>query len=154
MESVAVLNLWGDESRNSGAMSRRSFLQAGALGLGALSLADVLRLRAEAPGRSKPRAVIMVCLAGGPSHLETYDLKPEASADYRGEFRPIRSNVAGFDLCELFPLQARIADKLAVVRSLQFVEPMQHELEEVYTGFPRAARRPSFGAVVSRFRGA
>src|SRR4051812_34048169 len=140
MENAAVLNLWGDRSSDSGPMSRRSFFQAGALGLGALSLADVLRLRAETPGRAKPRAVIMVCLAGGPSHLDTYDLKPGASADYRGEFKPIKTNVPGFELCEHFPLQAKIADKLALVRSVRWVEPMQHELEEVYTGFPKASK--------------
>jgi hypothetical protein len=133
-------------------LDRRGFLSAA--GLGALSLANVLRLRAEAPAATtKPRAVIMICLAGGPSHMETYDLKPDAPTDYRGEFRPIRTNVPGFDICELFPRQARIADKLSLVRSLSFVEPMQHELEEVYTGFPRSAKRPSFAAVVSRFKG-
>ncbi len=135
-------------------LGRRDFLQLGALGLGGLTLADILRLRAEQPGQltaKKPRSVIMVCLAGGPSHLDMYDLKPEAPSDYRGEFNPIHSNVPGFDLCEHFPLQATIADKLALVRSLQLVEPMQHELEEVYTGFPKSAKRPAFGSVVSRF---
>ena len=92
----------------------------------------------------------MVCLAGGPSHLDMYDLKPDAPADYRGEFKPIQTNVPGFDICEHMPLQAKIADKLALVRTVQFVEPMQHELEEVYTGFPKSAHRPSFGSVVSR----
>jgi hypothetical protein len=95
----------------------------------------------------------MVCLAGGPSHLDMYDLKPDAPSEYRGEFRPIRTNVPGFDICEAMPMQTQIADKLAVVRTVQFVEPMQHELEEVYTGYPKSAQRPSFGAVISRFRG-
>ena len=103
-------------------IGRRAFLRAGTLGLGGLTLADVLRLRAEAKGRSSPRAVIMVCLAGGPSHIDTYDLKPKAPCEYRGEFRPIKSDVPGFDLCEHMPLQAKIADKLALVRSLQFVD--------------------------------
>src|SRR5262245_36571882 len=75
-------------------ITRRTFLQLGAVG--GLSLANVLRLRAEAGG-SKPRAVIMVCLAGGPSHMDMYDMKPDAPADYRGEFKPIRTNVPGFD---------------------------------------------------------
>jgi hypothetical protein len=136
----------------SNPLNRRDFLRAGALGLGSLTLADVLRLRAET-GAPTPRAVIMVCLAGGPSHMDMYDLKPNAPADYRGEFKPIRTNVPGFDICEHMPLQATIADKLALVRTVQFVEPMQHELEEVYTGFPRASKRPSFGAVVSKYRG-
>jgi hypothetical protein len=149
-----MLTLWGKGHRSCDRINRRDFLRIGALGLGGLTLADVLRLRAQAsPSTPTPRAVIMVCLAGGPSHLDTYDLKPAAPADYRGEFRPIRTNVPGFDLCEHMPLQARIADRLALVRTVQFVEPMQHELEEVYTGFPKAAARPSFGAVVSRFRG-
>jgi hypothetical protein len=147
-----VLTLWGGKRRFCDGIDRRDFLRVGALGLGGLTLADVLRLRAQNNSRS-PRSVIMVCLAGGPSHLDMYDMKPAAPADYRGEFRPIKSNVPGLELCEHMPLQARIADKLALVRTVQFVEPMQHELEEVYTGFPKSAKRPSFGAVVSKFRG-
>ncbi len=131
--------------------TRRDLLRLGALG--GLSLPDVLRLRAQEPTGKAPRAVIMVCLAGGPSHLDMYDLKPNAPSEVRGEFKPIKTVVPGFDICEHFPLQAGIADKLALVRSLQFVEPMQHELEEVYTGFPKSAKRPSFGSVISRFKG-
>jgi hypothetical protein len=132
---------------------RRDFLRAGALGFGGLTLPNLLRLRAAQGETKTPRAVIMVCLAGGPSHLETYDMKPDAPADYRGEFNPIKTNVSGFDICEHMPLQTKIADKLALVRTVQFVEPMQHELEEVYTGFPIAQHRPSFGSVISKFRG-
>src|SRR5579872_790977 len=153
-ENLAVLTFWGARRRFCDRINRRDFLQVGALGLGGLALPDILRLRAETGSRPAPRAVIMVCLAGGPSHLDMYDMKPNAPADYRGEFKPIRTNVPGFDICEHMPMQAGIADKLALVRTVQFVEPMQHELEEVYTGFPKAAKRPSFGAVISRFRGA
>ena len=134
------------------AIGRREFLQLGMAGAGSLSLANILKLRAEAATGTRPRSVIMVCLAGGPSHLDTYDPKPDAPIEYRGEFRPIQSNVPGFDVCEHLPLQAQIADKLALVRSVQFVEPMQHELEEVYTGFPKSQQRPSFGSVISYFR--
>ncbi|MCY2967546.1 MAG: DUF1501 domain-containing protein [Planctomycetota bacterium] len=149
-----MLTVWGDRHRCCDNIPRRDFLQVGALGLGGLALGDILRLRSEAQvGTKCPRAVIMVCLAGGPSHLDMYDLKPEAPSDYRGEFQQIGSNVPGFDLCEHMPLQATIADKLALVRTVQFVEPMQHELEEVYTGFPKSAKRPTFGSIVSRFRG-
>jgi hypothetical protein len=148
-----MLTLWGAKQRLCDGVTRRDFLRVGALGLGGLTLADLLRLRARAASPSSPRAVIMVCLAGGPSHIDMYDLKPDAPADYRGEFRPIRTNVPGFDLCELMPRQARIADKLALLRTVRFVEPMQHELQEVYTGFPKASKRPAFGSVVSRFRG-
>src|SRR5439155_1497179 len=104
-----------------------------------------LRLRARAGVSSSPRAVIMVCLAGGPSHIDMYDLKPRAPTEFRGDFHPIATKVPGFDVCELMPLQATIAEKLALVRTVQFVEPMQHELQECYTGFPKAAHRPAFG---------
>jgi Protein of unknown function (DUF1501) len=146
-----MLTFWGPKRPYCDKINRRDFLQLGALGLGGLTLADVLRLRAESKTGSSPRAVIMVCLAGGPSHIDMYDLKPDAPSEFRGEFKPIRTNVPGFDICEHLPLQATIADKLALVRTVQFVEPMQHELEEVYTGFPKSAKRPAFGSVVSRF---
>ncbi len=149
-----MLTFWGARQRLCDRVSRRDFLRVGALGLTGLTLADVLRLRAQAGQSGPPRAVIMVCLAGGPSHIDMYDLKPDAPADMRGKFKPIQTNVPGFDICEHMPMQARIADKLALVRTVQFVEPMQHELEEVYTGFPKSAKRPAFGAVVSRFGGA
>jgi Protein of unknown function (DUF1501) len=148
-----VLTFWGDKGRSGGPMNRRDFLRVGALGLGGLTLPDILRLRAQAGTGSSPRAVIMVCLAGGPSHIDMYDLKPDAPTGYRGEFRPIKTNVPGFDICEQMPLQAKIADKLALVRTVQFVEPMQHELEEVYTGFPKSAKRPAFGSIISHQRG-
>jgi hypothetical protein len=133
-------------------MNRRSFLEIGACGLAGFSLANLLQLRAMAGTKSRPRAVIMVCLAGGPSHLDTYDPKPQAPSEYRGEFQQITTNVPGFDVCEHLPLQAQIADKLALVRSVQFVEPMQHELEEVYTGFSKSQQRPSFGSIISHCR--
>jgi len=146
----------GSRQHAAGRFSRRDFLRIGGLslgGIGGLGLADVLRLRAEAAAGRSVRSVIFVCLPGGPSHLETYDLKPQAPLDYRGEFRPIPTNVAGFDICEHMPLQCQIADKLALVRTVQFVEPMQHELEEVFTGYPKSEKRPSFGSVISKFRG-
>ena len=155
--ALIVLTCWGSEHRFCDQIGRREFLRAGALGLTGLSLADILRLQAEAKTPSatikKPRSVIMVCLAGGPSHLDMYDLKPNAPSEYRGEFKPINSNVPGVDLCEHLPLQATIADKLALVRTVQFVEPMQHELEEVYTGYPKSAKRPALGSIISRFHG-
>jgi hypothetical protein len=106
-----------------------------------------------------PRSVILICLPGGPSHLDMYDMKPDAPAEIRGEFRPIRTNVPGFDLCEHMPLQARIADQLAVVRNLRFLQG-DHQLHEVFTGFPAGPAagfmsppmKPAFGSIVSRLR--
>lgn len=144
-----MLNLYGPRQRFCDGVSRRDFLRAGVLGVAGLTLADLCRLGAAE--RSRPRAVIMVCLPGGPSHLETYDMKPDAPEDIRGEFRPIQTNVPGVHISEYFPLQARMADKFAVVRNLRFQQP-DHQLHEIYTGFPEQARRPAFGSVVSRLR--
>src|SRR5213593_2374016 len=143
--------LTGDSERFCDGISRRGFLRAGGLALGGLALSDFLRLRADgavAPeGRGK--SVIMICLGGGPSHVDTYDMKPEAPAEIRGEFRPIKTNVPGMELCELLPQQAKIANKFAVVRSVTWQEP-DHQRIEIFTGFPKRERRPSFGSYVSR----
>src|SRR4051794_30760411 len=96
--------------------SRRQFLHIGALGLGGLTWADVLRQQALANARRRPKSVILVFLAGGMSHIDTYDLKPDAPVEFRGELRPIRTNVPGLDICELLPRQARMMDKFALVR--------------------------------------
>jgi hypothetical protein len=133
-------------------MNRRSFLQVGALGLGGLTVADLLRLRAQAGTKRSPRSVIMIVLKGGPSHIDMYDLKPNAPAEIRGEFKPIRTCVPGFDICELMPRQAQIADKLALVRTIKFNDT-SHDLSECYTGFTFRHQRPTFGSAISRFVG-
>lgn len=102
-----------------GPQSRRGFLQAGFLALGSLGLGDLLRLRAAARDESNSdTSIILIWLQGGPSHMETYDLKPQAPVDYRGEMRPIRTNVPGMEICELLPLHARVADKFTIIRSI------------------------------------
>ncbi len=103
-----------------GPVSRRSFLQMGALGLGGLGIADLLRLKAQSaePISREDTAVIFVWMPGGPPHLDMYDMKPEASSEYRGDFHPIRTNVPGLDVCELMPLHAKCADKYTVIRSI------------------------------------
>src|SRR5215510_1447331 len=102
-----------------GPVSRRHFLKIGSLTLGALGLNGLIPLRVEGnDGQTRDdTAVILVWLPGGPPHMETYDMKPDAPAEYRGEFRPIRTNVPGIDVCELLPLHARIADKFTLIRS-------------------------------------
>src|SRR2546425_1204046 len=141
----------GTGERFCDGISRRSFLRAGGLALGGLALPDLLRLKAQGAvatgGRGK--SVIMICLGGGPSHVDTYDMKPEAPAEVRGEFRPIKSNVPGMRLCELLPRQAKLADKFAVVRTATWQEP-DHQRIEIFTGYPKRERRPSFGSYVSR----
>jgi hypothetical protein len=152
-----VLTIWGAKQRLCDGLRRRDFLHLG-LAAGALTLADLLRLRAEAkaaspPPDAAPKAVILVCLNGGPSHLDMYDLKPHAPAEIRGEFRPIQTNVSGIEISELMPLQAKIADKLAIVRSMQWPLDDGHHLHLVFSGFPKSAGRPAFGSIVSRALG-
>jgi len=97
---------------------RRAFLRAG--GLGALSLLAPGRLRAAPPpgGRAKARSVIMIYNCGAPSHLDLWDMKPDAPAEVRGEFKPVATNVPGVRVSELMPHLARHADKFAVVRTV------------------------------------
>jgi hypothetical protein len=149
-----MLTFFGaSRSRFCDRVSRRDFLKVGGL-LGCLSLADLLRLQAETGTGLPHRSVIMVYLHGGPSHIDTYDMKPDAPIEYRGEFKPIQTNVTGFDICELMPLQARIADKLALIRNLKF-NPNFHDPVELLSGFRKptegtAAARPDIGSVVSK----
>jgi len=153
-----MLTLWGARQSYCDGLSRRSFLRIGAFGAG-FTLADVLRLRAAdqvtpSAGRAATKSAIMIYLGGGPSHLDMYDLKPDAPAEFRGEFKPIPTNVPGVSICEHMPLQAKMWDKFAVIRSLTSAD--EHSDCLVMTGYPerdnRTAGHPSFGAVVSKLR--
>jgi uncharacterized protein (DUF1501 family) len=151
-----MLTIWGARQHFCDLLTRRSFLTIGAFGAG-LSLANLLRARAHEANaaRGGSRSALMIYLPGGPSHLDTYDLKPSAPAEFRGEFRPIRTNVPGVDICEFFSRQAQIWDKLAVVRSI--VASDEHSDSETMTGYSEATNRqvhhPSLGAVVSKLCG-
>jgi uncharacterized protein DUF1501 len=150
-----MLTIWGDSQRYCDGINRRNFLQLGAFGAG-LTLADVLRARAaQEPKRTTNKSAIMIYLPGGPSHMDMWDLKPDAPKEFRGEFRPIATNVPGVQICEHMPLQARMFDKLAVVRSLISIE--EHSDSLVMTGYSeqtnRTAQHPCFGSVVSKLRG-
>ena len=115
-----MLEVRGSGYRCCDGLSRRSFLKVGFLGLGGLTLADHLRLKAQAQERgrqTRDTAVILLWLGGGPSHIDMYDLKPDAPAEFRGEFRPIATNVPGIRIGEHLPRQARLMDKMSVVRS-------------------------------------
>jgi hypothetical protein len=104
-----------------GPLSRRHFLKLGSLALGGVGLGGLLpwKLTAAETGASGPdTSVILVWLPGGPPHMETYDLKPDAPAEYRGDFRPIKTNVAGIDVCEHLPLHAGVADRFSLIRSI------------------------------------
>ena len=99
-------------------LPRRDFLTIGSLAMGGLTLPNLLRAEQQA-GTSRPhRAVIMVYLTGGPPHQDTFDLKPHAPREVRGEFQPIATNVPGIQIGEHFVRLAGMADKWAVIRSL------------------------------------
>lgn len=100
-----------------GPIGRRDFLRIGGLALGGLTLSDVLGARAAANSHRDTSVILIYCL-GGASHLETYDLKPDGPELMRSVFRPCATRVPGISLCELFPLQAQIADKFSLIRSL------------------------------------
>jgi hypothetical protein len=111
----------GSSSRYCDGLNRRSFLQLGVAGMASVALPELFRARhasAASTGSRKSTSVILLWLDGGPSHMDMYDMKPEAPAEYRGIWNPIRSKVPGFDVTELYPKQAKITDKFSMVRSL------------------------------------
>ena len=144
--------------------TRRSMIKIGSLGIGGLTLPNLLRHEARATEEtgSKPRrkAVILLWLAGGPSHIDMYDLKPDAPAEFRGEFNPIATNVPGIDISEHLPLQAKIMDKLALVRSA-FHTNAGHGMgsQWMLTGYQPTIEvndniYPAIGSVVAKMQGA
>ncbi|MSQ95575.1 MAG: DUF1501 domain-containing protein [Gemmataceae bacterium] len=158
-----MLDLFHASSRNCEGISRRSLLKIGGLGLGNLALPELLRLRAQdrAEGRTtSDTAVILLWLDGGPSQFETYDPKPDAPAEYRGPYQTIQTNVVGLNLCELLPMHAQIADKIAVVRSVAHRESGHGSaVKNLNTGYlhPPGTNEGTFlypgtGAVVAKSR--
>ncbi len=152
--------------RCPGTLGRRAFLHAGLTGLTALGLPELFRLEARAGsgGEEPPRrkSIIVLWLWGGPSHMETFDLKPDAPADYRGEFRPAPTNVPGIAVSEHLPLLARMADKFTLIRSLHHDSPGHvNSTHTLLCGYPGEAvetppyrpKYPDFWAVSARLLG-
>jgi len=115
-----MLTIFGKRGQFCDGISRRNFLKIGAFGFGVgqLTLPQLLRAEAEQGVGKSHKAIIMVYLPGGPSHQDMYDIKTEAPADIRGEFKPINTNVSGIQICEHLPQLAKMMDKLAVIRSV------------------------------------
>lgn len=147
-----------------GPVRRREFLRAGVLALGGLSLEEVLRRRAAAGETGTNTSVILFWMWGGPSQLETYDMKPHAPQEYRGPLSPIQTTVPGIEICEYFPLQAQLAHKFSIIRSLHHEMAAHNDGSiEVLTGkTPRVpdptsqarSEHPDFGMIASYVRGA
>ncbi len=138
-------------------LTRRDALQVGAMGVGGLTLGDLLRAEGRSGTGSSHKSLINIHLAGGPSHLDMWDLKPEAPRAFRGEFDPIPTNVPGLDICEHFPMLAQSGEKFSVIRSLTG-SISDHSDYPTQTGFSRSnlqalGGRPSIGAVSSKLQG-
>ena len=146
-----------------GPLRRREFLRAGTLALGGITLSDVLARRAAAGEPNADTSVILFWMWGGPSQLETYDMKPDAPSEYRGPLNPIRTKVPGIEICEYMPLQAQMADKFSIIRSLHHEMSAHNDGSiEVLTGKtpskpdPTSQARsehPDFGMIASQIRG-
>ena len=144
-------------------LPRREFLRAGTLALGGLTLPELLRGRAIAGTTGTDTSVILFCMWGGPSQLETYDMKPDAPSEYRGPLDPIKTNVPGIEICEYMPGQSKIADKFSIIRSLHHTMSAHNDGSiEVLTGKTPTvpdptsqahSEHPDFGMVVSHMRG-
>jgi hypothetical protein len=160
-----MLTIPGTASRYCDSIQRRSFLKIGSLAMGGLGLPQLLQAE-KAAGGSQGKSVIMIVLPGGPPHLDMYDLKPDAPAEIRGEFKPIASTVPGIEICELLPGIASVMDKVAIIRSL-YGGLNDHNVHQCLTGWETHPQQgdspfrpgfptggwPSMGAVISQLQG-
>jgi hypothetical protein len=145
-----MLTVHSTEISRPGFASRRAVLQAGMLGCAGLTLPTILRARESATAR--PKSVILIWLRGGASHIDSFDMKPNAPAEIRGEFAPINTNVAGIQVCEHLPLMAQMMDKLAIVRGIKSNDLGDHTPHYIISGSPDRGKRPAFGGVVSHLQ--
>jgi hypothetical protein len=160
-----MLNLWGSTIRTDcSGVGRRDFLKAGALALTGLTLPDLLKLRSAAAGSGRPTrttSVVWLWLGGGPTHIETFDPKMSAPAEFRSMVGDVQTRVPGLRLGGLFPLIGQMADRMAFVRSFMHGNSGHAGgTHFVMTGtdYPPADAgmppiRPSFGSITSRVRG-
>jgi uncharacterized protein (DUF1501 family) len=138
-------------------LSRRHFLQIGALGLGGLTLPQLLKAESSAGVKSSQKSVILIYLVGGPPHQDMFDLKPDAPKEIAGPWKPTATSVPGIQICEAFPKLAKMMDKLAIVRSL-VGNQSDHDAIQVFNGHhPRkptpSGGWPQFGSVVAKVQG-
>ena len=154
-----MLTLLGKRPPFCDGVSRRNFIKIGALGFGSLALPDLLRAEATAPTDAvNKRSIINIYLAGGPSHIDTFDLKPDAPPEIRGEFHPIPTTVAGMEICHLMPKLAALGKKFAIVRSITGIND-EHASDHTESGWSENDLRslgghPSLGSVVCKLQGA
>ena len=147
------------EFRRNLALDRRGFVKAGALGLGGLSLANLMRPEAGVKNRkkvSRDKSVIILWKRGGPSQHETWDPKPDAPKEYRGAFGAMRTKVPGTHICDLLPKCAKMTDKFAIIRSLHHKNAGHSGGDQILlNGYPAGKQpnvniQPGSGAIVAR----
>lgn len=152
-----MLTISGRKYRLCDGVTRRDVLRVGALGLGGLTLPELLRAEAQSGIRSSHKAVIMIYMAGAPSHQDMYDLKMDAPSEIRGEFRPISTSVPGIQICEHLPGLAAIMDKLVPLRSVHGSPNGAHDSFICYTGRSTVNQPPGgwpcVGSTVSHLKG-
>lgn len=152
-----MLTIQGERSgKFCDGISRRGFLKVGALGLGGLSLPQLLAAEAKTGIGKSHKAIIMIFLPGGPPHQDMFDLKPDAPAEIRGEFSPIKTNVPGIEICELFPRMAKMMDKFSLIRSIVGATG-DHYAVQCLTGRSHVNQPPGgwpcIGSVLSKLQG-
>ena len=151
-----MLTILGAPRRFCDGLPRRDFLKIGSLALGGISLPQMLRAEAAAGASRSHKAVIMIYLSGGPPHQDTFDLKPDAPSEIRGEFKPIATNVPGIQICEHLPRIAAMMDKFVAIRSLVGAKD-RHASFQCLTGHDSGSQPqggwPGIGSVVSKVQG-
>lgn len=152
-----MLNIPGNKHKLCDGMTRRDVLKIGALGMGGLTLPQLLKAEQQAGIRNSHKAVIMIYMCGAPSHQDMYDLKMDAPSEIRGEFKPIPTTVPGIEICEHMPRMAAIMDKAVPLRAVYGSPSGAHDSFICYTGRTTINQPPggwpAVGAVVSKLQG-
>jgi hypothetical protein len=151
-----MLTILGPKNRFCDGVSRRNFLKIGALGLGGLSLPQILQADSARGSKLSHKSVIMIFLPGGPSHQDMFDLKMDAPSEVRGEFKPISTSVPGIQICEHLPRLAKVIDKTAIIRTIVGATG-DHYAVQCLTGRshvnPPPGGWPCLGSIVSKLEG-
>ncbi len=152
-----MLTFLGRKNRFCDGIGRRDFLKIGGLAVGGLTLPQLLQAEQQAGTRATGKSIINIYLPGGPTHMDTFDLKPSAAKEFRGEFMPIATNVPGMEICELMPQLANRADQFSVIRSISGLRD-EHAPHQSDSGWSESSLRtmggrPGIGSVMSKLWG-
>jgi hypothetical protein len=152
-----MLTIYGKKERFCDGVSRRGFLKVGALAAGGITLPGLLRAESAAGANATGKSIINIYLPGGPTHMDMFDLKPDAPKEYRGDFQPIKTSADGLDICELMPKLASIGKKFSVVRSVTGIRD-EHTPNQSDSGWSESSLRemggrPGLGSVMSKVIG-